>query len=91
MREVDFRSEWIARGNGDRSLTVWFVDVDGGRGIPETIKEQEEGDKVKIMVGRVPTSYYGDEDVIELCQNWIKRLALKGEAGFQDELRNLST
>jgi hypothetical protein len=91
VREVDFRSEWIARGNGDRSLTVWFVDVDGGRGIPETIKEQEEGDKVKIMVGRVPTSYYGDEDVIELCQNWIKRLALKGEAGFQDELRNLST
>ena len=70
---------------------MWFVDVDGPWGIPETIEEPEEGDKVKIMVGRVPTSYYGDEDVIELCQNWIKRLALKGEAGFQEELRNLST
>jgi hypothetical protein len=42
------------------------------------------------MVGRVPTSYYGDEDVIELCQNWIKRLALKGETGFQEGLRKLS-
>jgi hypothetical protein len=90
VQEVDFRSEWIARGNGDRGLTVWFVDVDGGRGVPETIEEPDESDKIKIMVGRVPTSYYGDEDVIELCQNWIKRLALRGEAGFQDELRNLS-
>ena len=90
VREVDFRSEWIARVNGDRGLTVWFVDVDGGRGIPETIEEPDEGDKIKIMVGRVPTSYYGDEDVIELCQNWIKRLALKGEAAFQEELRKLS-
>jgi hypothetical protein len=82
---VDCARKW---GQG---LTVWFVDVDGPWGIPETIEEPEEGDKVKIMVGRVPTSYYGDEDVIELCQNWIKRLALKGEAGFQEELRNLST
>jgi hypothetical protein len=91
VQEVDFRNKWIECGNGHKSLTVWFVDIDGGRGIPERIEESKEGDKVTIKIGRVPTSYYGDEDEIELCQDWIKRSALRGEDGFQKELRNLST
>jgi hypothetical protein len=91
LQEVDFRSQWRRYGNGKKNLTAWFVDVDDGHGIPETIEEPKEGDKVKIMVGRVPTSYYGDEDVIELCQDWIKRSALRGETGFQEELMHLSS
>jgi hypothetical protein len=90
LQHVDFKSEWSGCRNGDKSLTVWFVDVDNGQGIPERIEEPKEGDKVRIMAGRVPTSYYGDEDFIELCQDWIKRSALRGEAGFQEELMHLS-
>ncbi|KAE9362841.1 hypothetical protein N431DRAFT_357997 [Stipitochalara longipes BDJ] len=91
VREVDLRREWSRCGKGDKKLTVWFVDVDGGHGIPETIEEPKEGDKITIKVGCVPTSYYGDEDEIDLCQNWIKRAALKGEEGFKAELKYLST
>jgi hypothetical protein len=88
VREVDLRREWRRCGRG-RELTMWFVDVDGGYGVPETV-EWREGDKLTIRVGCVPTSYYGDEDEIELCQDWIKRAAMKGEEGFKEELEYLS-
>ncbi|KAN0109976.1 hypothetical protein V8E51_006363 [Hyaloscypha variabilis] len=88
VREVDVRREWRRCGRG-RELTMWFVDVDGGRGIPATV-EWREGDKLMIRVGCVPTSYYGDENEIELCQDWIKRAAMKGEEGFKEELEYLS-
>ncbi|PMD17761.1 hypothetical protein NA56DRAFT_265684 [Hyaloscypha hepaticicola] len=77
MRDFDFKTEWNRGGNQHQSLTVWFVDVDGGHGIPETVEEPKEGDKVRIKVECVPTSYYGDEDVIELCQDWVKRSVLR--------------
>lgn len=90
VQDVDFKAEWNARcEKGSRGLDVVFVDVDGGRGILETVEEPREGDKVAVMVGRVPTSYYGDEDIIELCQDWIKRAVLRGERGLRTELRNL--
>jgi hypothetical protein len=92
VQEVDFKAEWNRWcGKGARALNVVFVDVDGEHGILEIIEEPREGDKVTLMVGRVPTSYYGDEDIIELCQDWIKRSALRGERGLQTELRNLCT
>lgn len=80
----NFNCEWRRCGNGNKKLKVWYVDVDGGSG-------PREGDNVKIMVGRVPTSYYGDEDPVDLCQDWIKRSALRGKRGFQEELTKLST
>jgi hypothetical protein len=90
-QEVDITREWPRlSGNVNRTLTVWFVDVDGGRGIPEPVAEKREGDMVTIRIARVPTSYYGDEDVSDLCQNWIRRAALKGEEGFMAELEYLS-
>jgi hypothetical protein len=90
VQEVNFKVEWNRWcGNGGGALDVIFVDVDGERGIPETIEEPREGDKVTVKAGRVPTSYYGGEDIIELCQDWIKRSVLRGECGLQAELRNL--
>jgi hypothetical protein len=90
VQDVDFKAEWNARcGKGSAGLDVVFVDVDGGHGILETVEEPRDGDKVAVMVGRVPTSYYGDEDIIELCQDWIKRAMLRGERGLRAELRNL--
>jgi hypothetical protein len=83
VQDVDLKAVWNEIGNEHQSVTMWFVDVDGGHGIPETVKEPKEDDKVRIKIECVPTSYYGDEDVIELCQDWVKRLALRDWSGFQ--------
>jgi hypothetical protein len=77
VQDVDFKAEWNRGESTHRSWTMWFVDVDGGHGIPETVEEPKEGDKARVKIERVPTSYYGDEDVIELCQDWVKRLVLR--------------
>ena len=91
VRVIDFGREWQrVCGDKNRKLTVWFVDVDGGQGIPETVKETKEGDNVTLRVARVPTSYYGDENEIDLCQNWIKQAALNGEEAIKAELEYLS-
>jgi hypothetical protein len=83
VQDFDFKAEWKRGGNQHQSLTMWFVDVDGGHGIPETVEEPKEGDKVRIKTEFVPTSYYGDEDVIELCQGWVKRSVLREWSVFQ--------
>ncbi len=83
VQDFDFKAEWNRGGNQHQSLSMWFVDVDGGHGIPETVEEPKEGDKVKIKIECVPTSYYGDEDVIELCQDWVKRSVLREWSVFQ--------
>ena len=72
-------------------LSVVFVDVDGQRGLPLTVEEPKAGDKVKVMAGRVPISYYGDENIIELCQDWMTASALRGEHGFEEALRRLTS
>jgi hypothetical protein len=90
VQDVNFKSEWIKYGNGERSVKVVFVDVDDERGLPEMVENESEGEKVGVMRARIPTSYYGDEDIIELCQGWIKRSVLRGERGLQAELKRLS-
>lgn len=90
VQDVNFKREWIGCGNAEKGVKVVFVDVDGEQGLPETVEEEREGEKVRVMRARVPTSYYGDEDIIELCQDWIKRSVLRGERGLQAELKRLS-
>ena len=34
---------------------------------------------MKVMTYDVPTSFYGDENPIDLCQDWVKTAALKGD------------
>ena len=53
-RERDFQEEWNACGNG-RSLTVWFVDVDGMqlRVIPYSMEEPREGAAKATIARRV--------------------------------------
>ena len=87
--EQKFKRKWSACGNGEKRVTVWFVDLDG-QGISDVIEEPKKGDKVAIMVGRVPKSNSGNENPGKLCQEWVKGLALRGENGFQEGLRNLS-
>ena len=53
-RERDFQEEWNACGNG-KSLTVWFVDVDGMQlsGIMYSIEEPREGAAKATIEGSV--------------------------------------
>jgi hypothetical protein len=53
-RERDFQEEWNACGNG-KSLTVWFVVVDGMHlsGILYSLEEPREGAAKATIVGSV--------------------------------------
>lgn len=50
-------------------------------------KEEENGekrDRMRIRMLNVPISYYGDEDEISLCQEWVKRRFLRGEESLEE-------
>jgi hypothetical protein len=53
-RERDLQKEWNGCGNG-KSLTVWFVDVDGMHlsGILYSMEEPREGAAKATIVGSV--------------------------------------
>jgi hypothetical protein len=53
-REGGFQEKWNACGNG-KSLTVWFVDVDGMHlsGIAYSVDEPREGAAKATIVGSV--------------------------------------
>ena len=64
-----------------RRFEIVLVDVDyGGESWTWPLVAREDGPKgqLRITILSVPTSYYGDEDEIELCQEWVKRRVLKG-------------
>jgi hypothetical protein len=86
--ERKFKREWSACGNGEKRVTVWFVNMDG-QVMPNMIEEPKEDDIVTIMAGRIPTTHYENEHFGKSCQKWIKGLALRGENWFQEGLRNL--
>ena len=51
VSRVDVRDEWLRiSGNENKKLTVWYVDVDGGSGIPEAVEETRKGDNVALRV-----------------------------------------
>lgn len=39
----------------------------------------DPGHLVQVSKYDVPTSFYGDEDAIELCQEWVKAAAVRGD------------
>lgn len=72
-----------AAGAPPRPLKVVMVNVssdhpDGLRG-QESWDEVDPGNVVDATSYDVPTSFYGDEDVITLCQEWVKTAALRGD------------
>lgn len=41
--------------------------------------EVDPGGTISVMTYDVPTSFYGDEDPIDLCQEWVKTAAVRGD------------
>lgn len=66
-----------------RPLKVVIVNIENHQ--PGNIAGRWKWDKVdpghivKIMKYNVPTSFYGDESPIDLCQEWVKTAALNGK------------
>ncbi|KAH8821393.1 hypothetical protein F5884DRAFT_767641 [Xylogone sp. PMI_703] len=86
LYEVDFRREvsaWTsARGKGQEGdidlLNIVLVNVESQQApLRNNVKQKE--DRFIVRQVNVPTSYYGDEDPIEICQEWVKRRILKGQ------------
>lgn len=66
-----------------RPLKVVIVNISSNQ--PNYLAGRWKWDKVdpnnvmKVMTYDVPTSFYGDENPIYLCQHWVKTAALRGE------------
>lgn len=75
----------VANGQGEppRPLKVILVNVSNSH--PEHLVGQWRWDKVDpgnlvtVMTYDVPTSFYGDECHISLCQEWVKAAAVRGD------------
>lgn len=78
---------WVAAGDEHseppRPLKVVVVNISNNQ--PNYMGGRWKWDKVdpnnlmRVMTYDVPTSFYGDENPIYLCQNWVKTAALRGE------------
>lgn len=66
-----------------RPLKVVIVNISSNQ--PNYLAGRWKWDRVdpnnimKVMTYDVPTSFYGDENPIYLCQHWVKMAALRGE------------
>ncbi|KAG4434039.1 hypothetical protein IFR05_010461 [Cadophora sp. M221] len=80
LNEVDIKQEWknqFSSGEVERSLDVLLVNVDAEHTIPLGLEGWKE-DKMQVRMLNVPISYYGDEDLTVICQQWVKRRILRG-------------
>ncbi len=91
LDHVDIVREWGKRCP-DRKLDILVVNIEADHfrhGLSRIIPRRQE-DKAKVLVCNVPTSYYGDEDEIDLCQEWVKRAMLKRVLPDGDDLDDVS-
>ncbi|KAH6717561.1 hypothetical protein BKA61DRAFT_597989 [Leptodontidium sp. MPI-SDFR-AT-0119] len=81
LNEVDIKQEWKNRfGSGEMEwpLDVLLVNVDAEHTIPLGLERWKKEDKMQVRLLNVPISYYGDEDLAVICQQWVKRRILQG-------------
>jgi len=78
---VDIKREWnkqFGKLTETRSLNIVLVDIEAEHQILGKDSWKKD-DTMQVKVLNVPTSYYGDEDPVALCQQWTKRSVLLGE------------
>ncbi|KZM24461.1 uncharacterized protein EKO05_0001974 [Ascochyta rabiei] len=59
-------------------LDVIFVAVNSNHRTPKDTRNWTDGDTVTIWEADVPTSFYGDDDDLALCDSWIWSHAVQG-------------
>ncbi|KAF9699612.1 hypothetical protein EKO04_002549 [Ascochyta lentis] len=60
------------------SLDVVLVDVNPNHRTPKDTRDWTEADTVRVWEVDVPTSFYGDDDDLVLCDGWVWRHAVQG-------------
>jgi hypothetical protein len=93
MRPVDLAAKDIdvmfSSYNG-KSLDAILVDVNSNHRTPKETRSWKDTDTVRVWEVDVPVSFYGDEDDIILCDNWIWTHGVKGTLWSQDKRRMAS-
>jgi hypothetical protein len=75
------KGQWKEHGE-NRVLDIILVNVECSHETPLG-EERWKKDNVSVRKLDVPTSYYGDEDEVVLCQEWVKRRMLSAEEPAQ--------
>lgn len=78
--DADMKVLWRRFAVRGRPLRILMISDEDGH-VRRRARQDEEGwkdDEVVVRMVNVPTSYYGDEDVIELCQEFTKKKLLRG-------------
>ncbi len=77
LESVDLKREWRRHcGDEKRGLNVVLVNVQSEHSVLMGSESWTNDDTVVVRKVNVPISYYGDEDYIELCQEWVERRML---------------
>lgn len=74
LRPLELRSadiDLIFSSYKGKSLDLIFVDVNSNHRTPIGTRSWKDEDTVRIWEADVPTSFYGDEDELMLCDNYI--------------------
>ncbi|KAJ4345817.1 uncharacterized protein N0V89_011952 [Didymosphaeria variabile] len=82
-RHID---ELFNRYNG-RHIDIVFVDVNDNHLTPKYTRDWTPEDRVTIWEADVPKSFYGDDDDLILCDNWIWEHGVYGGLWDQDKRR----
>jgi hypothetical protein len=93
MRPVDLAAEdidIIFRSYNGKRLDTILVDVNSNHRTPNGTRNWKDEDAVRIWEADVPVSFYGDEDELVLCDDWIWTHGVKGSLWSQEKRRMLS-
>ncbi|KAF2132867.1 hypothetical protein P153DRAFT_364126, partial [Dothidotthia symphoricarpi CBS 119687] len=67
------------------SLDAILVDVNSNHRTPLGTRAWKDDDKVRIWEVDVPTSFYGDDEDLVLCDNWMWNRGVEGTLWTQDK------
>lgn len=73
-----------------KSLDTVLVDVNSNHRTPQGTRSWKDNDTVRIWELDVPVSFYGDEDDVVLCDDWIWTHGVQGTLWSQDKRRMAS-
>lgn len=73
-----------------KSLDIVLVDVNSNHRTPRGTRSWKDDDTVRIWEADVATSFYGDDDDLILCDNWIWMHGLQGNLWTQEKRRMAS-
>jgi hypothetical protein len=73
-----------------KSLDIVLVDVNSNHRTPRETRSWKSDDTVRIWEADVPVSFYGDDDELILCDNWVWTHGVKGTLWTQEKRRMAS-